>query len=77
MLKKIVERPQHLFMRVAIGIHGDDIENVKKTYDNISLKNYIHATPTLFNASTNYPTNESSCYLSATEDSIEGIYEIL
>lgn len=71
--KQIVERPQHLFMRVAIGIHGDDIENIKKTYDNISLKNYIHATPTLFNAGTNYP-QMSSCYLSATEDSIEGIY---
>lgn len=71
--KKIVERPQHLFMRVAIGIHGNDLENVKKTYDNISLKNYTHATPTLFNASSPYP-QMSSCYLSATEDSIEGIF---
>ena len=71
--KKIVERPQHLFMRVAIGIHGNDLKNVKKTYDNISLKNYTHATPTLFNASSSYP-QMSSCYLSATEDSIEGIF---
>jgi ribonucleotide reductase alpha subunit len=74
--KKVVERPQHLFMRVAIGIHGDDLENVKKTYDNISLKNYTHATPTLFNAGTPYP-QLSSCYLTATEDSVEGIYETI
>ena len=74
--KKPVERPQHLFMRVAIGIHGEDLENVKKTYDNISLKNYTHATPTLFNAGTKFP-QLSSCYLSATEDSIEGIFETI
>ena len=74
--KKPVERPQHLFMRVAIGIHGKDLENIKKTYDNISLKNYTHATPTLFNAGTKFP-QLSSCYLSATEDSIEGIFETI
>ena len=73
---KCVERPQHLFMRVAIGIHGDDLENVKKTYDNISLKHYTHATPTLFNSGCPYP-QMSSCYLSATEDSIEGIFETI
>ena len=74
--KKVIERPQHLFMRVAIGIHGNDLENVKKTYDNISLKNYTHATPTLFNAGTPYP-QLSSCYLTATDDSVEGIYETI
>uniref|UniRef100_A0A6C0E0A3 ribonucleoside-diphosphate reductase n=1 Tax=viral metagenome TaxID=1070528 RepID=A0A6C0E0A3_9ZZZZ len=72
--KRIVERPQHLFMRVAIGIHGYDFENVKKTYDNISLKMYTHATPTLFNASTNHP-QLSSCFLIDIEDSIEGIFK--
>jgi ribonucleoside-diphosphate reductase subunit M1 len=71
--KKVVERPSHLFMRVAIGIHGDDLKNVKKTYNNMSLKNYTHATPTLFNAGTPRP-QLSSCFLTATEDSIEGIF---
>jgi len=74
--KKPIERPQHLFMRVAIGIHGDDLENVEKTYNNMSLKNYTHATPTLFNAGTNHP-QFSSCYLSATQDSIDGIFETI
>lgn len=74
--KKSIERPQHLFMRVAIGIHGDDLENVKKTYDGMSLKQYTHATPTLFNAGT--PRFQgSSCFLMATEDSIEGIFETI
>jgi len=71
--KKPVERPQHLFMRVALAIHGDDLTNVKKTYDNLSLKNYTHATPTLFNAGC--PNQQlSSCYLLATDDSVEGIF---
>jgi len=72
-VRKIVERPQHLFMRVAVGIHENDLESVKKLYDNISLKRYTHATPTLFNAGMIYP-QLSSCFLSATEDSIEGIF---
>ena len=72
--KRIIERPQHLFMRVAIGIHGYDFENLKKTYDNMSLKMYTHATPTLFNASTNHP-QLSSCFLIDIEDSIEGIFK--
>ena len=60
-------------MRVALAIHGDDLINVKKTYDNLSLKNYTHATPTLFNAGC--PNQQlSSCYLIATEDSVEGIF---
>lgn len=74
--KTIVERPSHLFMRVAIGIHGEDMENVKKTYDNMSLKQYTHATPTLFNASSPYPAM-SSCFLLGTEDSIEGIFQTI
>ena len=78
----IVERPQHMWMRVAIGIHGDDISEeslalVKETYDCMSLKYFTHATPTLFNAGTNRP-QLSSCYLIAMEeDSIEGIYNTL
>ena len=72
--KKIVERPQHLFMRVALGIHGDDLEFVKKTYDRISKKEYTHATPTLFNAGT--PINQlASCFLTGITDSIEGIFD--
>ena len=72
--KKPLERPQHLFMRVAIGIHGDDLENVEKTYNNMSLKNYTHATPTLFNAGTDR-NQLASCFLNVIEDSIEGIFE--
>lgn len=71
---KIRERPQHLFMRVALGIHGDDWESVKKTYDSLSLRKYTHATPTLFNAGTPRP-QMSSCFLLGTEDSIEGIFK--
>ena len=74
--KIIVERPQHLFMRVALGIHGNDLINVKKTYDNMSLKRYTHATPTLFNASSCYPAM-SSCFLLGTYDSIEGIFQTI
>ena len=74
--KKPLERPQHLFMRVAIGIHGEDFENVEKTYNNLSLKNYTHATPTLFNAGTNQ-SQLSSCFLVSTEDSLEGIFETI
>lgn len=75
-VKRIVERPQHLFLRVAIGIHGYDFESVKKTYDNMSLKNYTHATPTLFNAGTPH-SQLSSCFLIGTEDSVEGIFETM
>jgi ribonucleoside-diphosphate reductase subunit M1 len=74
--KKIIERPQHLFMRVAIGLHGKDIENIKKTYDNLSQLNYSHATPTLFHAGT--PRQQlSSCFLMGTVDSIEGIFKTI
>jgi len=73
----IVERPQHMWMRVAVGIHGDDLESVKLTYDLMSLKYFTHATPTLFNSGTNKP-QLSSCYLVAMEDdSLEGIFNTL
>jgi ribonucleoside-diphosphate reductase alpha chain len=73
----IVERPQHMFMRVAVVLHGDDLWAVKQTYDLMSHKYFTHATPTLFNAGT--PRQQlSSCYLiGMEEDSIEGIYNTL
>jgi len=71
---KIIERPQYMFMRVAIQIHKNNIELVKKVYDSISNKYYTHATPTLFNSGTNYP-QLSSCFLLGTEDSVSGIYK--
>ncbi len=71
------ETPQYLFMRVAVGIHGDDVPRVRETYDLMSQKYFTHATPTLFNAGTNNP-QMSSCFLVAMkDDSIEGIYETL
>jgi ribonucleoside-diphosphate reductase alpha subunit len=71
----LVERPQHMWMRVAIGIHGFDIERVIQTYNDLSLKLYTHATPTLFNAGTCHP-QMSSCFLvSMKDDSIDGIYQ--
>jgi ribonucleoside-diphosphate reductase alpha subunit len=73
----IVERIQHMWMRVSIGIHGTDLAAVKETYDLMSQKYFIHATPTLFNAGTPRP-QLSSCYLIAMEDdSIDGIYNTL
>jgi ribonucleoside-diphosphate reductase alpha subunit len=75
--KVSVERPQHMWLRVAIGIHGENLEKVKETYDGMSQKYFTHATPTLFNAGTPHP-QLSSCYLIAMEnDSIEGIYNTL
>jgi ribonucleotide reductase alpha subunit len=75
--KKIVERPQYMWMRVALGIHGGDICAAKETYDLMSLKYFTHATPTLFNAGTTHP-QLSSCYLLAMEDdSLDGIYNTL
>ena len=73
---KVLERPQHLFMRVAISIHQNDMESVKKTYDSLSLKYYTHATPTLFNAGTVYQ-QLSSCFLIGTEDSVSGIFKTI
>ena len=73
----IVERPQHMWMRVALAIHGADLNKVKTTYDLMSQKYFTHATPTLFNAGTQRQ-QLSSCYLIAMEsDSIKGIYSTL
>ena len=75
--KKIVERPQHMWMRVAIGIHGNDIKEVLQTYELLSKKYFTHATPTLFNAGTNRP-QLSSCFLcSINDDSVAGIFDSL
>ena len=75
--KKSVERPQHMWMRVSMGIHGNNLEKIKETYDLMSNKYFTHATPTLFNAGTPHP-QLSSCYLLAMEDdSISGIYNTL
>ncbi|KAK9270802.1 hypothetical protein L1049_026387 [Liquidambar formosana] len=74
---KIVERPQHMLMRVAIGIHKDDIDSVLKTYHLMSQRWFTHASPTLFNAGTPQP-QLSSCFLVCMkDDSIEGIYDTL
>jgi ribonucleoside-diphosphate reductase alpha subunit len=73
----LMETPQYMFMRVSIGIHGDDIPAVLETYDKMSQGLFIHATPTLFNAGTPRP-QMSSCFLIANkEDSINGIYGTL
>jgi ribonucleoside-diphosphate reductase alpha subunit len=74
---KVVERPQHLLMRAAVGIHGENIEKAIETYNLMSEKWFIHATPTLFNAGTPKPQLSSCFLLSMTDDSIEGIYETL
>jgi ribonucleoside-diphosphate reductase alpha subunit len=73
---KTLERPQYLYMRVALAIHGDDFYKVKETYDLLSLKYFTHATPTLFSAGTKFP-QMSSCYLIGTQDSVTGIYKTI
>ena len=72
----IVERPQHLWMRVSIGIHEDDLVSAFETYELMSQKYFTHASPTLFNAATRRP-QLSSCFLMGTEDSIEGIFKTI
>lgn len=74
---KIAERPQHMYMRVAVGIHKNDIENAIKTYHLMSERWMTHATPTLFNAGTPKPQMSSCFLLTMKEDSIEGIYDTL
>ncbi len=74
---RAVERPQHLLMRTAVGIHGSDIESAIETYHLMSEKWFIHATPTLFNAGTPKPQLSSCFLLSMTDDSIPGIFETL
>ena len=73
----VVERPQQMLMRVAVGIHQEDIESAIQTYQLMSEKWFIHATPTLFNSGTPKPQMSSCFLLSLTEDSIEGIFETL
>ena len=72
----IVERPQHMFMRVAIGIHGADLKDAIETYNLMSNQKFTHATPTLFNAGTPRP-QMSSCFLASMGDSIEGIFKTI
>lgn len=74
---KVAERPQMMLMRVAIGIHGDDLPSIIETYDYLSNRYFTHATPTLFNAGTNMPQMSSCFLLTMKEDSIDGIYETL
>ncbi len=74
---KVVERPQHMLMRVAVGIHGEDIVAAIETYNLMSEKWFTHATPTLFNAGTSKPQLSSCFLLSMQEDSIDGIYDTL
>jgi ribonucleoside-diphosphate reductase alpha subunit len=74
---RVVERPQYMFMRVALGIHSNDIKDAIQTYDLMSRKYFVHATPTLFNAGTPCPQN-SSCYLvHMIDDSLDGIFDTL
>jgi len=74
---RVAERPQHLLMRVAVGIHQYDIPAAIKTYELMSEKWYTHATPTLFNAGTPKPQLSSCFLLSLRQDSIDGIYDTL
>ena len=74
---KVVERPQHMYMRVAIGIHQNDIEAAIKTYHLMSERWFTHATPTLFNAGTPKPQMSSCFLLTMKDDSIDGIYDTL
>ncbi|WP_298528537.1 ribonucleoside-diphosphate reductase subunit alpha [uncultured Christiangramia sp.] len=74
---KIVERPQHMLMRVSIGIHPDDLDSAIETYELMSKKFFTHATPTLFNSGTPKPQMSSCFLLSMIDDSIDGIYDTL
>ena len=75
--KKVVERPQHMIMRVALGIHGEDIEAALEAYDLMSRLYFTHATPTLYNSGTPNPQLSSCFLLMMKEDSISGIYDTL
>jgi ribonucleoside-diphosphate reductase alpha chain len=77
MYGKVKERPQHMLMRVAVGIHKEDIEAVIQTYNLLSEKWFTHATPTLFNAGTPNPQMSSCFLLQIKEDSIDGIFDTL
>ncbi|XP_070496325.1 ribonucleoside-diphosphate reductase large subunit [Chironomus tepperi] len=74
---KVVERPQHMLMRVAVGIHGEDIDEAIETYNLLSERFFTHASPTLFAAATPRPQLSSCFLLSMSDDSIDGIYDTL
>merc|ERR1719209_1800818 len=74
---KVVERPQHMLMRVSVGIHGDDIDAAIETYNMLSQRLFTHASPTLFNSATPRPQLSSCFLLTMASDSIEGIYDTL
>ncbi|GHA77599.1 ribonucleoside-diphosphate reductase [Formosimonas limnophila] len=74
---QILERPQHMYMRVALGIHGDDIASAIETYNLMSEGWFTHATPTLFNSGTPHPQMSSCFLLTVQDDSVEGIYNTL
>ena len=74
---KIVERPQHMLMRVSIGIHLNDLESAFETYELMSKRYFTHATPTLFNSGTPKPQMSSCFLLTMKDDSIDGIYDTL
>jgi ribonucleoside-diphosphate reductase alpha chain len=74
---KVIERPQHMWMRVSIQLHGNNFEKVKETYDALSQGYFIHATPTLFNSGTSHPQLSSCFLLTMNSDSIQGIYKTL
>merc|ERR1712154_288813 len=73
----IAERPQHMLMRVSLGIHEDNFDKVIETYNLMSLKWFTHASPTLFNGGTQRPQLSSCFLLTMRDDSIEGIYDTL
>lgn len=75
--KQLIERPQYMFMRVALSIHMDDMPRVKETYHLLSTKHMIHATPTLFNAGTRIPQNSSCFLLGVPDDSLSSIFDTL
>ena len=74
---KVIERPQHMWMRVSIQLHGDDFKSVEETYDAMSQGYFIHATPTLFNSGNLKPQLSSCFLLKIHDDSIHGIYKTL
>jgi ribonucleoside-diphosphate reductase subunit M1 len=75
--KQIIERPQHMIMRVSLGIHGENLDAALETYDLMSRQYFTHATPTLYNAGTPRPQLSSCFLLAMKDDSIDGIYDTL
>ena len=75
--KIIIERPQHMWLRVSLGIHGEDFEKVKETYNYMSQLHFTHATPTLFHSGTPRPQMSSCFLLDGSNDSVEGIFDTL